>query len=36
MQFARGPKGQKEIDGINYGVVCQLSQQDRSELSLSG
>lgn len=29
------PKLQKEIDGVNYGAVCQLSQPGRLELSLS-
>lgn len=28
------PKLQKEIDGVNYGAVCQPSQRGRSALSL--
>lgn len=29
------PESQKEIDGVNYNVACQLSRHGHSELSLS-
>lgn len=31
LAICQRPKRQKEIEGVNDGVVCHLSQRDRSE-----